>query len=164
MKLYEIVGQFKAVYDMIDEDTDAKVLQDTIEAIGLMDDLNEKADGYVKLIKQLMAEGKAFEAEAKAFEKKATARYNLATSLIKRLYDAMLQMGITEIPNKLFKIKIRKNGGVAPLVFVEGKYVPEEYKKVTVENDNSKIREAIKAGKKLDFVTLGERGTHLEIK
>lgn len=164
MTLYELVGQFRAVYDCIDEDTDAQTLQDTIEGIGLDTDLQDKADGYAKLIKQITAEAKAFETEAKAFQKKAEARYSLSATLTKRLYDAMNAIGVQEIPNELFKIKIQRNGGVAPLVFLEGKDVPDEYQKVVIEADKSKIREALNAGNKLDFVTLGERGTHLVIK
>lgn len=160
MTLYELKNEYLEVLNMVDE-VDIETLTGTLEAIE--GEIEVKADGYVKLIKQLDAEARAFEAEAKLFEAKQKSRENLKANLIKRMYDAMNATGLTEIPNDLFTIKIQRNGGVAPLMFVEGKDVPEEYQIIKTEANNAKIREALKNGE-LDFAYLGERGTHLVIK
>lgn len=160
--LYEIKGSWLQVYEMADDpEMDPEIWFDTMEAIE--GELEEKADGYARLYKSFQAMAAAHQAEADLQKKKADAWNNKATRIKERLFQNMNELGKTEIPNALFKIKIAKNGGLAPLVFVEDQEIPEEFQKITVAPDNSKIREALK-DKQLTFAYLGERGTRLDIK
>ena len=42
--------------------------------------------------------------------------------------------------------------------------VPDSFKKVILEIDKTKIREALESGQSFEWARIGERGTHLRIK
>lgn len=127
------------------------------------DEIEVKFDNYLIMIEE-------FEAIKNKFEKEAKRTADIADSFARKIkwlkdnmYQTMIELDKKEVENEFHTIKIQANGGVAPLVFDETKEVPEEFIRVKTEVDNTKIREALKAGE-LDFVRLGERGTHLVIK
>lgn len=157
--LYEITGAWLDVYNL--DDVDEDVWFDTLESIE--GELEVKADGYAKLIKEFEYESAKFKAEAKRLAEKQKVYENRAKRMKERLYQSMEATGIKEIPNELFKIKIQANGGVAPLIIKEGVEIPAEYQIVRTDINNDAIREALKT-KELDFAYLGERGSHLVIK
>lgn len=74
---------------------------------------------------------------------------------------AMDALGKKELPAGDFTIKVKKNGGQAPLV-IDGE-VPENMTKVVIEPDNAKIREYLKDNE-AKWAHIGERGRHIEIK
>ena len=76
----------------------------------------------------------------------------------------MLMLGKDELKAGDVTLKVSNAGGVLPLVFDESKTVPEKYTKITIENDNKKIREALNNGEELDFVHYGERAKVLRVK
>lgn len=51
MKLYELTGAFNQVADMLEYDSENAAIIDTLESIDLA--IEEKADGYAKLIRYL---------------------------------------------------------------------------------------------------------------
>lgn len=159
MELWKLVNEYKAIAEdeMLDEDSMIGMLT----LIG--DDIVEKSDNVVKMIMNLTAEAEKFGKVSNEFLEKKTRCEKRAKRLKEYLYNNMNELGVNEIPNELFKIKIQANGGVAPLIIKEGVKIPEEFQKVTTTIDNDKIREALKT-QELDFAELGELGTHLVIK
>ena len=62
MKLYELTEQFLALQDLVyDPEVDDQVLQDTMD--GLWGEIEEKADGYAKIIKGMQGDIEALKAE-----------------------------------------------------------------------------------------------------
>ena len=159
--LFEIVDEFKQLYDMACEEADSEIFADTLEA--LTGELDAKASGYVNVIQQLeMEEQKAKELKNKyaAIEKFR----KIAVERVKgRLLMAMDAIGKDQIPAGDFTIKIQGNGGQQPL-WIDEELVPDSFRKVVLEIDKDKIRKALEGGATLSFAELEPRGKHIVIK
>ena len=143
-----------------DEDADEQMILDTLESIE--GEIEDKADGYAKIIKELEALRDARKVEAKRLTESATIFDNRIKGLKRNLFNAMKQTGKTKFATDLFTFNIAKNGGKQALT-IDGD-VPEEYTKTIIENDTDKIRQALENGEKLPFAHLEPRGESLRIK
>ena len=158
--LYDLTGEFKALYELAINDEDPQAFLDTLE--GLKGELAVKAGGYVHVIKQLTMEADECDKLIDAFTAKKSARMNNVKRMKEALIDAMDAAGIDSLKAGEFNLKISKNGGLQPMK-ITGE-VPDSYTKVIVEPDNKKIRDALANGEVLEFAHLEERGRHLNIK
>lgn len=163
--LYELTGQYRILMDMMrDTDVDDQAIADTMEAVG--GEIEIKADNYMKLITSLEADEEALMKEADRLASKAAIIKNRKNRLKVALQQAMQATGKHRIQTELFTASIVSNGGDRPLV-IDGE-VPQEYKKITITNDNAKIRwyleKLAEAGLSCVWAHLGDRGTHLRIK
>lgn len=160
-EIFDIVGQIKEVYDMMtDPEIDEQVVNDTLEA--LMGELSVHAAGIVKLRDRLDMEIDACKKQKKEWETAQKVRENRLSRLDELVKATMGQLNVTEIEAGDCLLTLKNNGGVLPLI-VDGT-VPEKYTKITIENDNALIREALNNGVKLDFAHFGERGKSIKIK
>ena len=160
-KLYELTNNYEQVLSMIyDEDVDEQMILDTLESIE--GEIEDKADGYAKIIKELEAQRDARKVESKRLSDSAKVFDNRVNSLKQNLFNAMKQTGKTKFATDLFTFNIAKNGGKQALT-IDGD-VPEEYTKTIIENDTDKIRADLEAGKELPFAHLEPRGESLRIK
>lgn len=161
MNLYGLKENWKAVAEKLyDEDFDEQAVLDTLE--GIEGEIEDKADGYAKIIKELEHLRDARKAEAERLTASAKTFDNRMNFLKTNLYQAMKETGKTKFNTELFSFSICANGGKQALT-VDGA-VPEEYTKTIVQNDNDKIRAALEAGEKLNFAHLEPRGESLRIK
>ena len=160
MTLYDLVGEFKELYQLAIEDGDEQAFLDTLES--LKGDLAVKSEGYVHIIKQLEMEEGECNRVIEAFTEKKQKRSNSIKRMKEALMNAMDVAGVDSLPAGDYTLKIAKNGGVEPMK-IDGE-VPDNFMKVIYEPDNKKIREALKNGEALDFAHLEERGRHLNIK
>lgn len=159
--LFEITTEFQRFYDMMtDEDIDDQAFIDTLE--GMVDELEVKASGYANVIKQIEMEAKQAKALELEFKHKKEVRENRVKAMKNAICEAMQIAKVDELNAGKFKIKIKGNGGVEPLKITGD--VPENYKRIVVENDTELIRKALNEGKELDFAHLEPRGKHIEIK
>lgn len=159
--LFEITTEFQRFYDMMtDEDIDDQAFIDTLE--GMVDELEVKASGYANVIKQIEMEAKQAKALELEFKRKKEVRENRVKAMKNAICEAMQIAKVDELNAGKFKIKIKGNGGVEPLKITGD--VPENYKRIVVENDTELIRKALNEGKELDFAHLEPRGKHIEIK
>lgn len=160
--LYEITGQYLQLLEMLEEEDnlEEQVVKDTLE--GIDGELEIKADGYARIIRELDAEAVKYEEEKKRLEERGNTLRNRSRILKEHLYNSMKLTGKTKFKTNLFSFGIQKNGGLQPMEIVPDVIIPDEYLKK--EPDNTKIREAIKEGKSLPFAVLKERGDHLVIR
>lgn len=158
--LYEITGEFYALYEMATEDEDQQAFLDTLES--LQYELHDKARGYAHVIKQLAMEAEECDKIIEAFTAKKQRRLNNVKRMKEALIGAMDAAGVKDVPAGEYTLKIVKNGGLQPLK-IDGD-VPDNYTKVIVQPDNEKIRKELNEGKNLGFAHLEERGRHLNIK
>ena len=157
--LYDLTGEFKALYELAVDDEDPQAFLDTLE--GLKGELEVKAGGYVHVIKQLEMEVDECDKVIDAFKAKKATRTNNVKRMKEALMQAMDIAGVDKLPAGEYTLKIAKNGGVQPLVLGD---VPDNYMKVKLEPDTDKIRKALNDGEDLSFAHLEERGRHLNIK
>lgn len=159
--LYKLTDNYETVLNMLyDEDVDEQMIFDTLE--GIEGEIEDKADSYAKIIKELESKSNARKEEAKRLSDSAKILDNRVKNLKTNLFNAMKQTGKTKFTTDLFNFNIARNGGKQPLT-IDGE-VPEEYTKTIIENDTDKIRQALEEGKKLPFAHLEARGESLRIK
>lgn len=159
--LYELTGDYLSLLEWLEDEENLEdaVVKDTLE--GIEGAIEDKAENYAKIIKELTAEAKKFEEEKNRLEERQKALENRAMLLKKNLYNSMKLTGKTKFKTKLFSFGIQKNGGLQPIE-IDAANVPDEYMKK--DPDNAKIRTALKEGKELPFVTVKEYGDHLVIR
>ncbi len=159
--LYQLTNDYETVLNMLyDEDADEEMILDTLEAIE--GEIEDKADNYAKIIKELEAKQNARKEEAKRLTESAKVFENRVKALKSNLFNSMKATGKTKFATDLFSFNIAKNGGKQTLT-IDGD-VPEEYTKTITENDTDKIRQALEKGEKLTFAHLEPRGESLRIK
>lgn len=159
--LFDIVGEFQDLYNLAtSEEIEAEeAFIDTLES--LKGELEAKSCGYVAVINRLEAEQAKAEEVAKTYSAVAKSRKNAIKRMKDTLLLAMDSLDKTEMPAGELTIKIKKNGGLQPLV-IDGE-VPDNMTRVIVEPDNDKIRSFLKENE-CDWAHLEERGRHIEIK
>lgn len=162
--LYQLTNNYEAVLNMLyDEEIDEQMILDTLESIE--GEIEDKADGYAKIIKELLGDAEKIKEEKTRLEKRQKSFENRAKLLKDNLENSMKQIGKTKFKTELFSFNIQKNGGKLPLIIDDISKVPTEYFKHTEkELDNTKIREAIDAGKNIPFARYGEQGESLRIR
>lgn len=159
--LFDITKEFQQLYELAtDPEVDPDVFSDTLEA--LTGELEVKGRGYVSVIKQLEMEAKQAKEISQQFTDKQKTRENHIKQMKEALLYAMTKIGIDQIEAGEWTIKVQKNGGLQPMV-IDGE-VPENFKRITIDDDKEKIRKALENGEKLDFAYLEERGKHISIK
>ena len=165
--LYELTNEmveFLALAE--DPDIDPVAFADTLE--GLQFELEKKAEGYCKVLRQMESDIEAIKAEEDRLKRNRSAIENNVKRMKEALKDAMVKTGHDDkngLKAGLFQLKVAKNGGQRPLV-IDGD-VPEQFIKVKYENDNERIRAFLNSLDNNDvcaWAHLGESGTHLAIK
>jgi len=162
--LYELTRNYETVLNMMyDENIDEQMILDTLE--GIEGEIKDKADGYAKIIKELLGDTEKIKAEKQRLEARQKTFEKRAELLKNNLENAMKQIGKTKLKTELFSFNIQKNSGKLPLIIEDITKVPNEYFKHTEkEIDNTKIREAIESGKEICFAHYGEQGESLRIR
>lgn len=143
MRLYELTEAWESVQALIDNDeTQEEQLQAALENIEGA--IEEKADGYAKLIYSMKAEAEAIRTEEKRLATKRQSLENRAKWLQKNLEEAMIATGKKKFKTNLFGFNVQKN---APsLDDFDESIVPEDYWKVTRSIDRSALLKAVKDG------------------
>lgn len=159
--IYELTSNYEHLLNMLyDEDVDEQAILDTLESIE--GDIEDKADGYAKIIKELETQSNARKEEAKRLTQSAKTFDNKIKMLKSNLFNCMKITGKTKFTTNLFSFSIAKNEGKQVLT-VDGD-VPKEYTKTITENDTDKIRQALENGENLPFAHLEPRGESLRIR
>ena len=155
--LYELTQEFQELLEIAqDPEVDPQVVADTMD--GLSGEIEDKAEGYVIVMKDLEAQIEKVNKEISRLSCWKNSMQNHVDGMKKRLLESMLALGKTKLPTEHFKLSVAKNGGLQPLK-ITGE-VPADYCKL--EPDNNKIRKALADGA-LDFAHLEERGVHLNV-
>ena len=124
MTLYELTNDYMMLLEMAeDPDTDPQAFADTLD--GIEGAIEDKADGYARVIRQLTADAEALKEETE----RLTARRKSIESNVQRMKDAlqsaMVTTGKTKFKTKLFSFGIRKNP--ASVVIDDEASVPDQF-------------------------------------
>lgn len=157
--LYQLTNIYETLLVMLyDEETDEKMILDTLESIE--GEIEDKADGYAKIIKELLGDAEKIKSEKQRLEARQKSFENRAKLLKNNLQEAMTKIGKTKFKTELFSFNIQKNGGKQALT-IDGE-VPDTFKKLV--DDSDKIRQALENGENLPFAHLEPRSESLRIR
>ena len=157
--LYQLTNIYETLLVMLyDEETDEKMILDTLESIE--GEIEDKADGYAKIIKELLGDAEKIKSEKQRLEARQKSFENRAKLLKNNLQEAMIRLNKPKFKTELFSFNIQKNGGKQALT-IDGE-VPDTYKKLV--DDPDKIRQALENGENLPFAHLEPRGESLRIR
>ena len=143
--LYELTGQFLAIYQM---DIDDETKTDTLEAIDWQEQFEQKAEGYAHIIKNLEADVAMYKAEEESFKAKKQAAQKKLDYVKDNIMTAMNVTGQTEVKSGAMTLKVQKN---RESVQVDEDLLPKKYfaKKIELKPDKKTLKELLKAGKKI---------------
>ena len=165
MNTYDLAMDFVKLQAMLeDPEMDSQAINDTMEAIE--GEIEWKADGYAKVIRNMLGSLTAVMAE----QERLQAKKNLLESGIKRLKDnlkeVMIMTGKTKFKTDLFSFGIQKNGGKAPVILdvKDTSELPDELVRIKEEPDMDAIRALIEKEGSCKYAHLGERGESLRIR
>lgn len=161
MTLYQLTDSFKQVLEMAqDPSIDAQAIADTLEGIG--GEIEDKADGYAKVIKELEADSDKLTAEITRLTDRKKALQNNIKRMKESLTAAMQATGKIKFKTDLFSFNVQKN---PPTLVIDDEnnipteyYIPQEPKL-----DTTVIKELLKSGTELGFAHL-EQGEGVRIR
>jgi len=152
MTLYELTAEYQQILELAeDPDIPEEVLADSLETLSL--DIEDKADGYAKVIAQLNADASVLKAEID----RLTARKRTIERNVDRMKDslktAMILTGKTKFKTELFSFNVQKN---PVAVVIDEQYIeniPEEYLiPQDPKVDKQKLKDDLKAGRDLEGI------------
>lgn len=154
LKLYEISGQYRQLAEKLATmDLDAQTVADTIEASGLTDALQEKAQGVELVARAAEIHCPAIDAEIARLQALKAHRQKVAQGLRDYLKLQMENAGIERIECPLFKLTIKKNPPAVEVLddkqIPAGFWVTPEPKPPEARIDKTAIKAAIKAGQEV---------------
>ena len=125
MTLYELTGVWQQVLSMMeDPDVPEKAGRDTLEGIG--GEIEEKADAYAKIMRQLQAEADAIEKEMERLNDRRDMLISRVVRMKEALMESMRATGKTKFKTTLFSFGIRK-ASQKRLVIDHEETVPDKY-------------------------------------
>lgn len=160
MNLYELTAVYQRLQNEIEHGED---IEGILTVIG--DELEAKADGYARVIRNMEAQATAFREE----EKRIAANRKRLEAGIERLkqnlYESMKATGKEKFKTDLFSFSIQKNGGALPVVVdVPTEKLPDDLVQITEKPDLKAIAKYIEDTGDVTYAHFGERGESLRIK
>lgn len=164
MTLYEVVQDYLTIQHMMeDPDLDPQTLADTME--GIEGELEVKADGYAKVIRNMEADIEAIKSEVNRLtDRRKTIEKNIQTLKL-ALQKSMEITGKTKFKTELFSFGIRNNAPSVIMDETDIRKIPNEYLRIRdPEVDKNKLKDALKNGVDLSGVAHLVSSTSLSIK
>lgn len=143
MNIYEITQSLSQLFDEIEE-SEGEMSQEIEDALEIaQDELERKAEGYYKAIRQYKSEAEACAAEIKRLQALKKARENRVERLKQAVQAAMQAAGQKKLSYSIGSFSLRKTERCE---IIDPESVPKEFQKVKVEPDITSAKKAIKAG------------------
>jgi predicted nuclease with TOPRIM domain len=156
--LYELTGQFRELLELIEQgEIDADLLADTLE--GLEGEIEIKADGYAKVIRELEGQASMLKGEIDRLSDRKSSIENNIKTMKESLEMAMRSTGKVKFKTDLFSFNIQKN----PARLVITGDVPKDYLIPQEPKVDSKAIKDLLKEKELDFAHL-EQSESLRIR
>lgn len=141
MTLYELTTEYQNLLELLEDgEAPEEAVSDTLEMV--LADINDKAEGYGKVLKQMQADADALKAE----KMRIAGKQSGIEKNIDRLRNAMLRaMQLTNqksIKTPLFSFSTRTTSKI--FLDVPEDQLPTEFQKVTVKADTKGIEKFMK--------------------
>lgn len=157
LRLYEIANEYEFLLrDLVNEETGVLNEQALARLDELKDPLETKCLNITRLFKNMEAERAAIEKERKAM----AAREKSLKKQVKRLKDYLLsnmeRCDIKEIKCPQFVVKLQMYPSVD---IFDAEFIPDEYKKISIEFYRSKMNQDMKKGIDIPGAILVQRSS-----
>lgn len=164
--LYELTGQYQFLLSLAeDPDTDPQVLDDSLEA--LSGEIEDKADGYAKVITELKVQRDALKAEKDRIDGRIKSLDKNIDRMNESLKTSMIYTGKTKFKTSLFSFSVQKNPVHVVIDEAYMENIPERYiiRKELQSVDKKQILEDLKNGSvDLDGIAHLEQDVSLRIR
>ncbi len=149
MNIYELTDSIRTLQDMLETEENPEVIEEALKGYEMQ--LEEKAEGYAMVMKNLEMSAKGLKEEAERLTARRKVIENNITRLKKNLEESMILTDKRKFKTKLFSFNIQKN---PPSVDIFGK-VPSKYLiEQAPKEDKKAIIADLKNGEELDFAKL----------
>lgn len=150
--IYQLTNDFLYVQTLIEEgELDLEMIQNTLECLDY--EIEEKAEGYAKIIKNLTAEIEGLKKEEERLANKRKSIENNIANLKKNLETAMILTGKKKFKTNLFSFNIQKNPPSVKIL--DETKIPKKFKIPQPDKiDNKGILQELKNGAKFDWVEI----------
>ena len=164
MTLYELTSEYLDLLAMLeDPDVDEDLINDTLE--GIDGELEVKAAGYARVMRQMDADAKAIKAEEERLANRRKSLENRSAALKSRLQQMMEITGKVKFKTELFSFGIQKNPAAVVMDEQYIENIPECYLIIQEPKiDKQKIKEDLKAGLDLEGIAHLEQTESLRIR
>lgn len=161
--IYELTEDYMNLLAMAeDPDIDEQAFMDTLE--GIEGALEDKADGYAKVMKQLEANADGLDAEIKRLQERKSLMAKNVDRMKSTLQKMMETTGKKKFKTELFSFNIQNNPPSLVMDSEDIEVIPMEYLvPQDPKIDKTKIKADIKAGKEITFAHM-VTGRSLRIK
>lgn len=161
--IYELTEDYMNLLAMAeDPDIDEQAFMDTLE--GIEGALEDKADGYAKVMKQLEANAGGLDAEIKRLQERKSLMAKNVDRMKSTLQKMMETTGKEKFKTELFSFSIQNNPPSLVMDSEDIEVIPMEYLvPQDPKIDKTKIKADIKAGKEITFAHM-VTGRSLRIK
>lgn len=156
MNLYELSSDYQALYEALEQNDyeTEEEFNDIVESLlSTGEAFDDKAENYVKVVKQLKADEKAIKEEIDRLRKRKESKHKNIEWLLSSLKEEMKRTNKTKIKTPLFSVWVQYN--TPSVEMIDGKDVPDDYLIYEAPKPNKKkIKDALKDGEELPFATL----------
>ena len=165
MNLYELTAEFQHLQSLLENGEDGFEDEIARKLYNLEEDIEDKADGYARVIKNFEGDIEAIKAEEKRLKEKRAVLEKSIERLKGNLKESMIVTGKTKFKTDLFSFSVVNNGGSLPVILdVPVEELADEFVVVTEKPDLKAIEKYIKETGDITFAHFGERGESLRIK
>lgn len=123
MNLYDLTDNFNQVYNQIQAGEDSEVYLDTLDSLN--DSIEDKADNYVKIIRQLEGDNEVIKKEIERLQARKKANENGIRNMKDNLQLSMEMTGKTVFKTATNSYGIQRNKPKASII--NEKTIPKEY-------------------------------------
>ncbi|WP_367081030.1 siphovirus Gp157 family protein [Staphylococcus capitis] len=149
--LFILKDNYKQIYELIADQEDEQILKDTLDSIN--DALEDKADGYVAVIKSLETDNNAIDEEIKRLKQRKTSNENGIKRLKDTLQQVMEETGKEKFKTALNSYSIANNP--PSLEVKDENVVPKEFFTEQEPKLNKKeLLKAVKEGLEIEGIEL----------
>lgn len=160
MNLYELTAIYQRLQNEIENGED---IDGILAMIG--DELEAKADGYARVIRNMESQVSAFKDEEKRIAENRRKLEAGIDRLKQNLFNSMKATGKEKFKTDLFTFAIQKNGGALPVIVdVPTEKLPDDLVIVSEKPDLKAIAKYIEETGDITYAHFGDRGESLRIK
>lgn len=154
MKLYELPESLATLESLVDEEAiDENGLQMAIDLLG--EQVEQKMDGIVRLVRNWEAEADAIDAEMRRLRGRSTALHNQSKRLREYAVNCLRAANRYKVTLPIATAYIGKSEALE--ITVPPEALPARYIKVVLEPDKMSIKQALKGGEAIEGAELVQK-------